>query len=98
MSYHEALNTGNSGWRSIREEIRLRYERAVIAAAGSPPDQAQVRQAAKDGKPMHHISCAVRLETVLDILAKYRRTSQEQWRRAQELPEYVHRNQHACNV
>ena len=92
MPYHETHSTGDPRWWSVREEIRLRHEQSVIAGAGSPPSEAEVRQAEKDGKPMHCDTYPVRLDTVRDVLAKYHKTSQEEWQRAQQLPEYVRRD------
>jgi len=103
LPYHETHSTGDPRWWSVREEIRLRQESSVIVGTGIPPrgpqpwqaegdGEAQVRQAEKDGRPMHYDTYPVRLDTVRDVLAQYHRTSQEEWQRAQELPEYVRRD------
>jgi len=103
LPYHETHSTGDPRWWSVREEIRLRQESSVIVGMGIPPrgpqpwqaerdGEAQVRQAEKDGKPMHCDTYPVRLDTVRDVLAQYHRTSQEEWQRARELPEYVRRD------
>jgi len=47
---------------------------------------------------VHCDSYPVRLDTVRDVLAKYHRTSQEDWRRAQELPEYARPHQCALGL